>query len=198
MEIYPRRAEMSRNNLQDIVKNMIKNPPTPNISMGYRLYYFLQKKFPEAESQLALSRKFGFPNSTVITWQNNESPIPPNALIKLIELGCDIEWLLTGIHKDEGVGAPSLDDDKPVTFKQTAPDAGPRAAETAEREQQLKRFGEALSRLLILSSKIYSGQMDLAGVERVGRMLEMLLLESEEREPQSHKGAGEGGRKMGK
>lgn len=68
----------------------------PNISMGNRLYNFLQKRFSETKSHSAMSKELGFPNSTVITWEKG-TPIPSDALLRLKELGCNIDWLLTGM-----------------------------------------------------------------------------------------------------
>ena len=62
--------------------------------MGSRLKNFLKNRFPY-ESHVSISRKFGFANTSVLEWERGRS-MPPAAYRRLLELGCDINELLTG------------------------------------------------------------------------------------------------------
>lgn len=73
---------------------VMKTPVTTDKTLGNRLTEFLEMKFP-GESHASKSRKFGFPNTSVLEWENGRA-LPEDAYRKLLELGCDLQWLFTG------------------------------------------------------------------------------------------------------
>lgn len=42
---------------------------------------------------------FGFPNTTVVYWLSGGASISGEACTKLLGLGCDLKWLLTGVKE---------------------------------------------------------------------------------------------------
>ncbi len=67
---------------------------TMAVDSGRRLALFLKETFPGL-SEHAMSKTFGFPNTTVREWLRGRR-IPQKAIMRLQELGCNIPWLLTG------------------------------------------------------------------------------------------------------
>lgn len=76
---------------------------------GYRLSCFLEKVYA-GESHSSKSRKFGFPNTTVLEWENGRA-MPEEAYKRLIELGCNLTWLLTGSNQQSKQTPPTLADE---------------------------------------------------------------------------------------
>jgi len=72
-------------------------------SIGCRLDQILQKRFSDLKSQRKRSDAFGFPNTTVIGWINGTTPISGEACQRLIELGCDLNWVLTGRDSNDAM-----------------------------------------------------------------------------------------------
>lgn len=81
----------------------MKNPVTTDNSMGNRLKDFLEAKYPN-ESHASRSRKFGFSNTTVLGWENGRA-MPEEAYRRLIELGCDLHWLIAGAVREKAPAA---------------------------------------------------------------------------------------------
>lgn len=94
---------------------MSKLSPNSDTERGKRLEVFLKECFPE-QSWLSRSQELGINNSTVIGWRQGRE-ISNFGIARLVELGCDVLWLLTGAKPAAAVKeASSTDGDEAISL----------------------------------------------------------------------------------
>lgn len=85
---------MSICHYREIDNIMSKLSVNSDLKRGKRLEKILEDRFP-GRSWLSRSQELGVNNSTVIGWRQGRE-ISNHGISRLLELGCDVLWLLTG------------------------------------------------------------------------------------------------------